>query len=292
MRTWILLGRHEFGPALTLAKQLNAKNADDLLIYGFLTDANVELGNYRDAEEACQWMLDLRPGNIPAFTRAAYLREMFGDIEGAVELMNAAYDRTPATEVEDRAWILTQVAHLALVAGRVADAEQVAAEALRLFPGYHYALGTLAQVRTAQKRYADAVMLLRQRADAAPHAENLYALGEALMQAGHTKDAAAAFAQFEAKARAEMTLADNANRELIYYYADHAKRPAEALRIAEQEMARRHDVYTRAAYAWALHVNGRDAEARKQIDEALAVGVKDPLIVEHAKAIRRQRGQA
>jgi hypothetical protein len=112
------------------------------------------------------------------------------------------------------------------------------------------------------------------------------------MQAGHTKDAAAAFAQFEAKARAEMTLADNANRELIYYYADHAKRPAEALRIAEQEMARRHDVYTRAAYAWALHVNGRDAEARKQIDEALAVGVKDPLIVEHAKAIRRQRGQA
>jgi tetratricopeptide (TPR) repeat protein len=289
MRVWILLGKHEFGPALALAKQLNARNADDLLIYGFLTDANVELGNYDDAEAACQWMLDLRPGNIPAFTRAAYLREIFGDVDGAVELMNAAFERTPPAEAEDRAWILTQIAHLALVAGRTADAEQVVTEALRIFPDYHYALGTLAQVRTIQKRYGDAAALLQRRADAAPHAENLYALGEALQRAGRMKDAAAVFAQFETKARAEMTLADNANRELIYYYADHAKRPAEALRIAEQEMARRHDVFTRAAYAWALHVNGRDADARKQIDQALAVGVKDPVILGHASAIAKRR---
>jgi tetratricopeptide (TPR) repeat protein len=85
---------------------------DDLLLYGFMTDANAELGNYADAEAACQWMLDLRPGNIPALTRAAYLRELFGDIDGAIELMSKAYDRTPPLEYEDRAWTLTQLAHL------------------------------------------------------------------------------------------------------------------------------------------------------------------------------------
>jgi tetratricopeptide (TPR) repeat protein len=115
MRTWVLLGKHEFQKALELAQTLNKQVPDDLLVYGFLTDANAELGNYREAEEACQWMLDLRPGNIPAFTRAAYLRELFGDIEGAIELMTAAYQRTPSAESEDRAWILTQLGHLELI---------------------------------------------------------------------------------------------------------------------------------------------------------------------------------
>ena len=31
------------------------------MVYGLLTDAHVELGNYAEAEKACQWMLDLRP---------------------------------------------------------------------------------------------------------------------------------------------------------------------------------------------------------------------------------------
>ena len=52
-----------------------------------------------------QWMLDLRPGNVPGLTRAAYLRELFGDLEGAIELMDEGVQRTPPAEREDRAWI-------------------------------------------------------------------------------------------------------------------------------------------------------------------------------------------
>ena len=52
------------------------------MVYGLLTDANVELGNYNDAETSAQWMLNLRPGNLPALIRAARLRELFGDAEG------------------------------------------------------------------------------------------------------------------------------------------------------------------------------------------------------------------
>ena len=87
---WLLLGRHEFPAALEKAKELNKKAPDDVMLYGFLTDANVEIGNYDDAERAAQWMLDLRPGNLPGTTRAAYLRELFGDIDGALELMDMA----------------------------------------------------------------------------------------------------------------------------------------------------------------------------------------------------------
>ena len=43
------------------------------MVYGLLTDANIELGNYSDAETSAQWMLNLRPGNVPALTRAAHI---------------------------------------------------------------------------------------------------------------------------------------------------------------------------------------------------------------------------
>jgi tetratricopeptide (TPR) repeat protein len=285
LRIWNLLGKHEFAKALEAATALNKKIPDDLLTYGFLTDANAELGNYEEAEKACQWMLDLRQGNVAGLTRAAYLREVFGDVEGAIQLMETAYDRTSSDEVEDQAWILTHVAHLELMRGKAEGAEKLLDQALSLFPNYHYALANMAKVRTTQKRYADAVELLRRRYDATPHPENLYALAEALERAGYHKEAERAYAEFEQKARAETEGADNSNRELIFYYANRARKPSEALHIARREIARRKDVHTLDAYAWALYVSGDYTEARKQIEKALAVGIRDAAIFYRAGAI-------
>ena len=287
---WLLLGKHEFPAALEKAKALSQKMPDDVMLYGFLTDANVELGNYDDAEKAAQWMLNLRPGNLPGMTRAAYLRELFGDVDGSIELMNMAYQSTPPSEAEDRAWILSQIGHLQLTSGKLSDAETTLEQALATFPGYHYALANLAKVRIEQKRYAEAVTLLQQRYDAAHHAENLYDLAEALELDGRTADAQKAFAEFETKSLAESVRKDNSDRELIFYYADHAHQPAKALAIAEQEFAWRHDAFTLDAYAWSLHVNGRDPEARKFIDTALAVGIRDARMLRHAGEIALATG--
>lgn len=285
LRVWNRLGKHQFAKALEAATTLNKRMPDDLLTYGFLTDANAELGNYEEAEKACQWMLDLRPGNVAGLTRAAYLREIFGDIEGAIQLMETSYRRTPAEEVEDRAWILTHIAHLELMRGKVEPAEKQLDGALSLFPNYHYALAELARVRTAQKKHDDAVDLLRRRYEMAPHPENLYAVAEALERVGRRADAENAYRKFERKARAEMDGPDNSNRELIFYYADHARKPSEALRIATAEIACRRDVHTLDAYAWALHASGDHKEARKQIERVLAVGIRDPAIFYRAGAI-------
>jgi tetratricopeptide (TPR) repeat protein len=285
IHVWLLLGRHEFPAALEAAKLLNKRIPDDVLVYGFLTDANAELGNYSEAEAATLWMLNLRPGNLPGTTRAAYLRELFGDVDGAYELMDMAFQATPPTETEDRAWILSQMGHLRFIAGRTDDAEALLKQALQVFPGYHYALGNLAKVRIVQTRYDEAVTLLRQRYEFAPHAENLFDLAEALQLSKREPEAKQAFADFERKSLLESVRKDNSSRELIFYYADHAKQPAKALQIAEEEHAWRHDVYTLDAYAWALHVNGKDEEARKQIEAALAVGVSDAKIFDHAGEI-------
>jgi tetratricopeptide (TPR) repeat protein len=282
---WLLLGEHEFAAAREEAQKLNKKMPDDVMLYGFLTDANVELGNYNEAEQLAQWMLDLRPGNLPGMTRAAYLRELFGDIDGAVDLMNMAYQSTPPSEVEDAAWIITQMAHLNLAVGKIPDAEKQLQQALILFPGYHYALSNLAKVRIQEKRYDEAIDLYNQRYRAASHAENLFDVAEALQLAGRTVEAKQAFAEFEEKSLLESGRADNSNHELILYYADYAKEPAKALELAQREYARRHDVFTLDCYAWALHVSGKDAEAQKQINAALAVGIHDARLFRHAGEI-------
>jgi tetratricopeptide (TPR) repeat protein len=287
---WLLLGKHEFAAAREEAQTLNKRMPDDVMVYGFLTDANVELGNYDEAEKSAQLMLNLRPGNSPGITRAAYLRELFGDVDGALELMNMALTSTSPSELEDQAWILSQIGHLQLSVGRLTDAEENLKRALALFQGYHYALGNLAKVRIAQKRYDEAIQLLQQRYQAAPHAENLYDLAEALHLAGRTEEAKKAFAEFEQKSLLETNRGDNSNRELIYYYADYSHEPLKALEVAKREFATRHDVYTLESYAWALHVSGDDQEARKQIETALAVGICDARMMRHAGEIAMATG--
>ncbi len=285
IRAWLLLGRHEFAAALELARTLNRRSPDDLLVYGFLADAHIELGNYSEAESAAQWMLDLRPGNIPGLTRAAYLRELFGDFEGAIELMLQAYHQTSFQATEDRAWLLTQMAHLQLQTGKLESAEQLLQQALGLFPAYHYSLGQMARLRSLQGRHEAAVDFYRQRYLAAPHPENLFDLAESLSRAGRPAETRRTYAEFEQKARPEMNSWDNANRELIAYYLGAGKNPVEALRIAESEVKRRRDVHTLDAYSWALFQNGRFALARSTMDSILAVGVRDSKILYHAGVI-------
>jgi len=290
IHAWLLLGKHEFASALEEATRLNKKMPDDIMVYGFLTDANVELGNYKAAETAAQSMLDLRPGNLAGLTRAAYLRELFGDVDGALELMNMAFQSTPPREVEDGAWILTQMAHLKLSVGKADEAEALLKQALAMFPDYHYALGNLAKVRIEQRRYDEAVELLKKRYLAAPHAENLFDLAEALKFSGREQEANQAFSEFEKKSLLETNRADNSNHELIFYYADYAKQPARALEVATREFARRHDVFTLDSYAWALYVNGQYTEAPKQIEAALEVGIRDAKLLRHAGEIALKDG--
>jgi len=201
-----------------------------------------------------------------------------------------AYQSTPRTETGERAGILTQMGHLRLASGSTDAAEKLFQQALASVPGYPSALGNLAQVRITQKRYAEAVVLLQQRYQGVPRAGNLYDLAEALQLAGRDGEAKRAFADFESKSLLESNKKDNSTRKLVFYYADHARQPAKALKVAQQEYAWRHDVYTLDAYAWALHVNGQDAEARKQIETALAVGIRDSKIFAHAGEIALKLG--
>jgi tetratricopeptide (TPR) repeat protein len=286
----VLLGRHEFARARELAVVLNKRIPDDVMVYGLLVDANAALGNYSEAENAAQWMLNLRPGNTPAFLHAADLREVFGEQEGAIQLLKIVLDATPATDMDARVHVLTRMAHVSLETGNLASAESISERALSLQPEDPRALLVLAEVRRLQGKPSDSVQLLRQSYKSLPQTKTLYALAEAMEAAAMKNEAKSTFAEFERQATSESSNADNANRELILYYADHANNSSKALQIGEQEVSRRHDVYTLDAYAWALCKNGRYVEGKKQMDLLLKVGVHEAAIFYHAGEIELRLG--
>jgi tetratricopeptide (TPR) repeat protein len=78
----LLLTFHRFQEGLNFAQQLQKEHAQDPFIYGVLTDANVELGNYKEALDAVQKMVDLRP-NMESYARVSYVRSLYGDSGGA-----------------------------------------------------------------------------------------------------------------------------------------------------------------------------------------------------------------
>lgn len=271
----VLLGRHAFGEALKQARELNRKTPDDITVWGYLVDANMALGEYAEAEKDAQWILDLRRGSTLGFVKAAALREVFGDLEGALEFYHEALLRTSPNDPDERAWLMTQDARLQLASGNTKRAGELLEGALTLHPGSQLAAGILAALKASQGSYSEALALRRQMLEKTPNAKNLYALANMLEKSGRPTEADAAFRDFESRAQGERAKTFNANRELVFYYADRLRAPERALAIAAKEAETRHDSETLDAYAWALYRSGKFAEARTQIDRALAPGVRD-----------------
>ncbi len=144
LQVTVLLGKHHFAEALKLASELNSHNHDDIGIWGLLVDSNIALGHLDEAERDAQWILDLRSGSSLGFTKAACLRELFGDPEGAIEFFEEAARRTAQTDLDERAWLMTQNARLQLKVGNANRAEALLKEALQLFPDSHLALAAFA----------------------------------------------------------------------------------------------------------------------------------------------------
>jgi len=104
----------------------------------------------------------------------------------------------------------------------------------------------------------------------------------------------------EAKAKDQYALVDawtalarangvNADLDTALAAADHGDR-ATALRAARDDWSRRHTVHTADALAWALHVNGKDAEALPYARQATATGYRNASFLYHLGVIEKATG--
>ena len=76
--------------------------------------------------------------------------------------------------------------------------------------------------------------------------------------------------------------------DLILMYAESPATAPNALKLAHQEIAARHDVWTLDAYAWALYANAKYQDADAAVQKAIAVGIQSAQIFDHAGHIAQK----
>jgi tetratricopeptide (TPR) repeat protein len=279
LRALVLLNEHKFADARDLAEQLLVKAPDDLMALATQSDALLELGRFEEAATAAQKMMDLKP-SLPSFSRASYIRWLRGDIEGAKTVIRQAIDARDPNEPEPGAWALVQAAMIFWHLGDYSGADAGFDKALQLFSDYPPALAGKGRVALAMGNAARAVELLTSSYQKSPLVETVWLLADAKEAAGDAKGAE------EARARVVKTGRQTDPRTLAQFYATKGIEVAEALKLAEEELKVRGDIYTQDALAWALYRAGKLKEAREASDKATAIGTKDARLLYHAGAIR------
>ncbi|HVE58639.1 MAG TPA: tetratricopeptide repeat protein [Pyrinomonadaceae bacterium] len=278
---------HRFTEALELGKKLQTEFPDDAFVYGVLTDANAELGNYKEAVEAAQKMVDLKP-NSNSYARVAHLRSLYGDTEGAVEMFKTAARTADPADKEAQSWCLVQLGDELWKNGKYAEAEKVYDEALQNFPNFHLALAGKGRARAAQNDFEAAVKFLSDALNRVPNVETAILLGDIYTKQGSIDKAKE---QYDLVEVIEQKIGvNNDQKRLALLWADHDLRIDEALTIAKRESEMRKDIFTADAFAWTLYKKGQLTDAKTAISAALNPKANDARIYYHAGMIEKDLG--
>lgn len=132
-RGTLALARHEFADALEIGQRAVALRPSTARIYGIIGDAQVELGRYEDALVTIQQMVDLRSG-LASYSRVSYLRELHGDLPGAIAAMELAVD-AEGPSPENTEYVRVQLGNLHFASGDLAEAERTYRTSLARLPG-------------------------------------------------------------------------------------------------------------------------------------------------------------
>ena len=285
LRVLVLENDHRFSAARDLARQIVARFKDDPVGYGNLSDALLELGDFKGAVEAAQQMVNLKP-NLPSYTRASYLRWLSGDVAGAKALSKHAVSAQDPRDPEPGAWVIVQTAMFFWHEGDYAGAEAGFDLALALVPAYPPALVGKSRVKMAQGKAKEAAQLLAQAHAKSPLVETAWLLGDARAAAGDAKGAQEAYDRVVKDGRALD------HRTLAGFFATKNRDIDEALRLIESERRERDDIYTQDILGWASYRKGKLAEAKAASSRAIALGTPDAKLLFHAGAIRIAAGDA
>ena len=277
---------HRFADSLEEGKKLASELPYDAFVYGILTDANAELGNYPEAVVAAQKMVDLKPTSS-SYARVAHIRSLHGDYSGAVEMYKVAAKTTDLADREAQAWCLVQLGNEYWRAGKYTESERVNDEALQVLPNYHHALFGKGRTLASRGELASAAGYLVNAQAHVPSMETAILLGEIYERLGD-RDAAGRQASIM---QSEEALGEHFDEHrLAHYWADNGVNLDRALEIAQADYAVQKDIYASDTLAWCLFRKGRFAEAKIMIAEAMRLGTRDAKLFYHAGMIEQAVG--
>jgi len=292
----VYLNQHHFQQGLEVGLKAEKMNPHAAFVYGILTDANVELGNYDEAVKMADSMCAIRP-DLRSYSRISYVREIYGDIPGAKEAMMMAV-KAGIAGFEQTEWCRVYLGKLYELTGDIDTAEMIYQTANTARPNYAYAIAGLGRVERAKKNYPEAIAWFIQ-------AQGLvkdYAFGDELIdlyQLTGQRDKADSTSREVIKAlQAHANTNDQngdaghyADKELAFVYLKMNENDL-ALQHAEAEYKRRpENIDVNEMMAWVHYKRGEYGAALPFIQKSLRTGSQKPELLCRAGLIYCRNSQ-
>jgi len=278
------MSQHQFTDAKKSAGDAKNINPNNAYVYGILVDANVELGNYEGAVAMSDKMQALKP-SLESYSRASYLREIYGDYDGAIAAMKLAVQAgLPGSEPQ--CWSRNVLGDLYLNTGKLMEAKSSFEENLYMRPSYAPGMAGLAKVATKMKNYARALALLDSANAIMPQSSFEEQKAEVYMAMGDTKKAMDKYMEVQ-----QLLIKDacspqhSVSLELAKSF-ERTNQWDSAKKYAAMEYAiRPKNIDVNNELAWITYNLGDYTKAKEYAAAALSTGSKNPELLQRTAAI-------
>ena len=278
------MSQHQFADAKKIAEEAKNINPNNAYVYGILVDANVELGNYEEAIAMSDKMQALKP-SLEAYSRASYLREIYGDYPGAIAAMKLAVQAgLPGSEPQ--CWSRNVLGDLYLNTGKPAEAKSTFEENLYMRPSYAPSMAGLAKVETKMKNYTRAIALLDSANAIMPQSSFQEQKADVYAAMGDTKKAMDKYAEVQKQLiKDASTPGHSVSLELSRSFIktnqwDSAKKYA-----MMEYTIRPKNIDVNNELAWIAYSQNEYGKAKTYLQTALSTNSKNPELLQRAAAI-------
>jgi predicted Zn-dependent protease len=288
----LALSRHQFANALVIAQRVLRVQPQDPDALVVKTDGDVELGHYAAAATDLSTLLAHHPV-LAVYARVSYLRELHGDIPGAVAAMQQARI-DGASDPLDAADVTDFLGDLNFNSGHAAAALGEYNAALALSPLHVLASVGRARALAALGHTNQAINELNALVNRYPLPQAAELLGDLDTAQGRMADASDAYGLVRVTTRLQQASGVVVDLELARFEADHAngavgKRYALGLANAAYR-ERPTNLYAADVLEWARFRAGDIAGARALMGRALRLGTRDAILHYHAAAVLHASG--
>ena len=284
---WVTSTRHQFTESIDWAKRALAVAPRLHAAHGLIGDAYVETGDYENAFQSYQTMLDIRP-DVSSYSRGAHLLYLTGDRRKAEWLMKKAVD-AGGPYAENGAWCRAQLADMYLNEGASFPARQIVAPALKLLPDNYQLLSEMGKIQQAEGDLKGAIASYEKAVAVTPQHVALVALGDLYGATGDTARAEAMYGQAEKTHDHHMVKGLKDELYMARFFADHDIQMERALTIAQSRTDTENPVDADNV-AWVFYKSGKFDQAKTMINKSLGKGEPDASRLFHAGMIYAKLG--
>ena len=250
---WVTGGRHKFDQSIEWANKAIAIEPEAVAAHGIIGDAALELGDYDQACDQYQIMMDLRP-DLSSWSRGAWLLWLTGDKTKATWLMEKAI-KSGAPFAENSAWCRAKLAMMHFNDCALLPAQQVLEPVLKPSSDNPHVLLAAGKIAAANEDVSSAIRYFEAILKTGPNHDALVALGDLHAAGGDPKLAEEFYAKVEALHAAHLASGAHDHMQMAKFYADHDRNLVEALRMAEQHKLTK-NVIEADVLAWVYFKNG------------------------------------